>query len=239
MARKKIREYNSKRLLKQHIQQLANINLPIKVAQVRHDTNFAELVAQHPWMKTTKLVVKPDMLFGKRGKHDLVGLNLEAAGAEAFIRERMGKTIQMGPATGAINVFIVEPFVPHTDEYYLCIQSKRNGDEISFSEAGGVEIEENWDKVKQILLPPLAETSPDRLAPLLTTLPLELRAKMESFIAGCFQVYRDLHFSLLEMNPFTLDDAGNPFPLDMRGEVDDTAAFKCAKKWYGFAWGSL
>ena len=35
----------------------------------------------------------------------------------------------------------------------------------------------------------------------------------------------------MEMNPFTLDSEGNPFPLDMRGELDDTAAFKSAKKW--------
>ena len=33
------------------------------------------------------------------------------------------------------------------------------------------------------------------------------------------------------MNPFTLDSAGDPFPLDMRGELDDTAAFKSGKKW--------
>lgn len=33
------------------------------------------------------------------------------------------------------------------------------------------------------------------------------------------------------MNPFTLDAAGAPFPLDMRGELDDTAAFKSGKKW--------
>lgn len=35
----------------------------------------------------------------------------------------------------------------------------------------------------------------------------------------------------MEMNPFTLDHEFNPFPLDMRGELDDTAAFKSAKKW--------
>lgn len=40
------------------------------------------------------------------------------------------------------------------------------------------------------------------------------------------QVYEDLDFTLLEMNPFTLDAAGKPFPLDMRGELDDTAAFR-------------
>ena len=40
------------------------------------------------------------------------------------------------------------------------------------------------------------------------------------------QVFEDLDFTLLEMNPFTLDPSGAPFPLDMRGELDDTAAFK-------------
>jgi ATP citrate (pro-S)-lyase len=35
---------------------------------------------------------------------------------------------------------------------------------------------------------------------------------------------------LLEMNPFTLVD-GSPYPLDMRGELDDTAQFKNFQKW--------
>ncbi len=44
-------------------------------------------------------------------------------------------------------------------------------------------------------------------------------------------MFLDLDFTLLEMNPFTLDPKGMPFPLDMRGELDDTAAFKSGKKW--------
>ena len=48
-------------------------------------------------------------------------------------------------------------------------------------------------------------------------------------------MYLDLDFTLLEMNPFTLDQAGKPFPLDMRGELDDTAAFR---RWVGgWGWG--
>lgn len=123
------------------------------------DTNFVELLDANPWLKTTRLVVKPDMLFGKRGKHDLVrcsltcwaarklptgdlcapclglsgrkwltacrcqvGLNLDFAGVEAFIKARMGKVIDMNGCVGAINTFIVEPFVPHDQEYYLCMQ---------------------------------------------------------------------------------------------------------------------
>lgn len=231
MARKKIREYSSKSLMLQHFLRMTGKKLPILCVQVRRDTSFAEVVDANPWMKTTKLVVKPDMLFGKRGKNDLVGLNLDVAGAEAFIRERMGRVVEIGGCSGPIEVFIVEPFVPHEAEYYLCIQSKRLSDEIIFSEAGGVEIEENWDKVKTVSIPTLKTASPEALAPLLSTLPLELKDKMAAFICGCHQVYQDLDFTLMEMNPFTLDSAGHPFPLDMRGELDDTAGFRSAKKW--------
>jgi succinyl-CoA synthetase beta subunit len=41
--------------------------------------------------RQTKLVVKPDCLFGKRGKHDLVGLKLDYSQAEEFIKARMNK----------------------------------------------------------------------------------------------------------------------------------------------------
>lgn len=73
-------------------------------------------------------------------------------------------------------------------EYYLCIQTQRMGCDISFSEAGGVEIEANWDKVKKITIPTLKEPSTSNLSPLLSGLPLELKEKMVHFIRGCFQV---------------------------------------------------
>lgn len=53
----------------------------------------------------------------------------------------------MGGCRGPITTFIVEPFIPHNEEFYLNIVSERLGNSISFSECGGIEIEENWDKV--------------------------------------------------------------------------------------------
>ena len=76
MARKKIREYSSKLLLKAHLARLSGTQLPIQAVQVTSGTDFQEIVSANAWLRSTKLVVKPDMLFGKRGKHDLVGLNL-------------------------------------------------------------------------------------------------------------------------------------------------------------------
>jgi len=275
MARKKIREYDSKRLLKFHIARLAGLQLPIHVVQVKEATNFAELVASNPWMTQvsdvgtsfallhpcnctpcqfclpyfdssrpyntliptrhylqTKLVVKPDCLFGKRGKHDLVGLNLDYIQTEAFINARMNKVVDMDGTVGKINCFIVEPFVPHDMEFYMCIQTERLGCTLSFSDQGGMEIEDNWDRVRSVTIP-TGENPPtsERLAPLLSTLPVELRDGMERFIGACFEVFTDLDFTLMEMNPFTLDSEGNPFPLDMRGELDDTASFRSSKKW--------
>ncbi|XP_078169242.1 ATP-citrate synthase alpha chain protein 3 [Carex rostrata] len=230
MARKKIREYDSKRLLKEHLKRLANIDLQFLSAQITESTDFTELVNQEPWLSSMKLVVKPDMLFGKRGKSGLVALNLDFAQVVEFVKKRLGVEVEMGGCKAPITTFIVEPFMPHDQEYYLNIVSERLGCSISFSECGGMEIEENWDKVKTIFLPSDKPLSLDTCAPLIATLPLEVRAKIGNFIEGAFSVFQDLDFSFIEMNPFTLVN-GEPYPLDMRGELDDTAAFKNFKKW--------
>ncbi|VAI14004.1 unnamed protein product [Triticum turgidum subsp. durum] len=230
MARKKIREYDSKRLLKEHLKRLAGIDLQILSAQVTQSTDFTELSNQEPWLSSMKLVVKPDMLFGKRGKSGLVALNLDLAQVRQFVKERLGVEVEMGGCKAPITTFIVEPFVPHDQEYYLSIVSDRLGCTISFSECGGIEIEENWDKVKTIFLPTEKPMTLDACAPLIATLPLEVRTKIGDFIRGSFSVFQDLDFSFMEMNPFTLVK-GEPYPLDMRGELDDTAAFKNFKKW--------
>ncbi|KAF2292767.1 hypothetical protein GH714_027985 [Hevea brasiliensis] len=230
MARKKIREYDSKRLLKEHFKRLSGYELPIKSAQVTESTDFKELAEKEPWLSSGKLVVKPDMLFGKRGKSGLVALNLELAEVAVFVKERLGKEVEMSGCKGPITTFIVEPFIPHNEEFYLNIVSERLGCSISFSECGGIEIEENWDKVKTIYVPTGLSFTSETCAPLVATLPLEIKQEIEEFIKSVFALFQDLDFTFLEMNPFTLVN-GKPYPLDMRGELDDTAAFKNFKKW--------
>ncbi|KAE9593728.1 putative ATP citrate synthase [Lupinus albus] len=230
MARKKIREFHSKKLIKEHLKRIASIHLDILSVQVTESTDFTELTKQYPWISTTKLVVKPDMLFGKRGKSGLVALNLDIAQVAKFVNTRLGVQVEIGGCKAPITTFIVEPFVPHDDEYYLSIVSERLGCTINFSECGGIEIEENWDKVKTIFLPTEKTMTLEACAPLIATLPLEIRGKIGDFIIGVFAVFQDLDFSFLEMNPFTLVNE-KPYPLDMRGELDDTAAFKNFNKW--------
>ncbi|XP_022962358.1 ATP-citrate synthase alpha chain protein 1-like [Cucurbita moschata] len=230
MARKKIREYDSKKLLKEHFKRISGRELPIQSAQVTESTDFNELVEREPWLSSSKLVVKPDMLFGKRGKSGLVALNLDLAQVAAFVKERLGKEVSMGGCKGPITTFIVEPFIPHKEEYYLNIVSERLGCSISFSECGGIEIEENWDKVKTIFIPTGVSLTSETCAELVASLPLEVKGEIEDFIKAVYTLFQDLDFTFLEMNPFAIVD-GKPYPLDMRGELDDTAAFKNFKKW--------
>lgn len=232
MARKKIREYDSKRLLKEHFKRIAGYELPVRSAQITESTNLNELVEKEPWLSSERLVVKPDMLFGKRGKSGLVALNLDFAQVASFVKERLGKEVEMGGCKGPITTFIVEPFVPHSEEFYLNIVSERLGNSVSFSECGGIEIEENWDKVKTIFVPTGASFTSEVCAPLVATLPLEVKGVIEEFVKAVFTLFLDIDFTFLEMNPFTLVN-GKPYPLDMRGELDDTAAFKNFKKWGG------
>lgn len=57
-------------------------------------TDFTELTNKEPWISSTKLVVKPDMLFGKRGKSGLVALNLDLAQVAEFVKERLGVEVK-------------------------------------------------------------------------------------------------------------------------------------------------
>lgn len=63
------------------------------VPQVTQSTDFNELAEKESWLLSTKLVVKPDMLFGKRGKSGLVALNLDLSQVSTFVNERLGKEV--------------------------------------------------------------------------------------------------------------------------------------------------
>jgi ATP citrate (pro-S)-lyase len=61
---------------------------------------------------------------------------------------------QIGKTTGTLKNFLIEPFLPHagTDEYYICIQSVREGDEILFTHEGGVDVGDVDEKAKKLMV---------------------------------------------------------------------------------------
>lgn len=160
MARKKIREYMAKLLVLRHLNKYAvgtnDLDKGVKALcsmMITDQTNFRHFRQETPEFSDASLVVKPDMLFGKRGKHNLVLVKKDLDSCENWIYERMDKEVQVGHVKGKLTHFLIEKFIPHSDEYYLALTTDRLGTNIRFSVAGGIEVEENWDKVKTLHIP--------------------------------------------------------------------------------------
>ncbi len=203
----------------------------LECAQVTPDTDMDLLAKQHPWLLTKKLVAKPDQLFTKKGKNNLVLLNADYAAVKKFIKEHMGKETEIGGTKGKLTHFIVEPFIPHDGEYFFAILSERNEDVILFSDKGGMDVEEHWDKLVRITVPVGSELSDADLQKKLPMVPKGRSAMLFSFIKSVYRYFVDADLVYLESNPLAFDSSGNAIALGLVVEVDDCAAFKDAEKW--------
>ncbi|KAF8526564.1 ATP-citrate synthase [Hysterangium stoloniferum] len=256
MSSKAIREYDAKLLLAYWLARApAATNSPSfkvsesfvypspKVAQVSWDpaTNTITPDTQLPsWVFTSKLVAKPDQLIKRRGKSGLLLLNKEWSEAKKWITERAGKQVKVESTTGQLTNFIVEPFLPHPQhtEYYVCINSGREGDEILFTHEGGIDVGDVDAKALKLDLP-VGALFPSRQAikdALLKHVPEAKKDTLVDFLVRLYSVYVDLHFAYLEINPLICLDAANGSPptihyLDMAAKLDQTADSLCGPKW--------
>ena len=240
MSAKAVREYHGKKLLAKYVKEVSNGRHVIddRSVLIVPTTDFKQLAADddESWLLTTPLVVKPDQLIKRRGKAGLVGIKLDWAGVQSWIDQRMEQEIQIEQVTGKLDHFIVEPFVPHSqsDEYYVCIQSHREGDEILFYSQGGIDvgdvdsqamrwnidIDDNSYSEETILK-----------ANLLDGVPLERQPSLASFVVTLLKVYRMLNFVYMEINPIVFTSDGTIMPLDLAAKIDETAAFLNASQW--------
>jgi ATP-citrate lyase beta-subunit len=231
MAQRGIREVDAKRMLARALGAASTADE--RLVLVGPETDLAGLPAEHPWVETTRLVAKPDQLFGKRGKNDLLFVNKSFAEVVQWIGERRNKQVAIegagGKTTGVLTHFLIEPFVPHEVEYYVAFTSKRDADVVHFSTEGGVDIESVWDTVIEIEVPILGTLDRALLEERLPELPE--KAKIVSFIEALYRVYVEYHFAYLELNPFTFSEDGALVPLDCVAKLDDTAAYQCAERW--------
>merc|ERR1712137_982624 len=250
MARKKIREYHGKHILKEHIKKHSKLSFsakvkPVLITKETIQTEWKKLKTQHPWLLEEKLVVKPDMLFGKRGKYGLVKVNANIDEVKEFVAERIDTPIKIGDVEGKLTHWIIEPFVKHEVEFYFSIESLREHTSIRFSPKGGIEVEENWDAIRTLNVPvgETVEQQPqEQLDQLMEGVPANMRAATMTYITAMFALFEELDFVSVETNPFTLIqaekgdedsalDGWQPVPLDLCAEVDDTAFFKQTRNW--------
>jgi ATP-citrate lyase beta-subunit len=224
MAQRGIREYDGKVMLAKYWSEYiaGGLNYPGKVVLIDAETDLDKLAKKHSWLSEGKLVVKPDQLFGKRGKHGLVKAGATLKEVKEWLKDKMGKEVTVGKVTDFLTHFIIEPFVDHKEEYYVAIKSNRDGDTIYFSKNGGIDIESVWDTVTEIHVGINEDIESIKIN------------EFEVFLKGLFKLYRALGFAYLEINPFVVS-GDNVVPLDLVARVDDTAYFECVKQWEGLS----
>ena len=228
-----IREFDAKTLIKKNILPVSGRKIirNNRMVFVTAQTNLGKLAGKNKWLKNEKLVVKPDQLFGKRGKNNLILLDASFKDVKKFIKSHMGKEVTISGIKGKLEYFLIEPYVPHTEEYYVAIRTKRDCDEILFSINGGVEIEKNWRNVSSLRVPILDSLKRPALeAKFGKSLPQAQRQIALDFIESLYKVFTSLNFAYLEINPFTVKNR-EVIPLDVVARLDDTAAYECKAKW--------
>jgi ATP citrate (pro-S)-lyase len=237
MSAKAVREYHGKKLIARHIKEMSNGKHCIddRAVLITKNTNMDVLLTKESWLTTTRLVVKPDQLIKRRGKAGLVGINLTWYDVRQWIANKMGQSIQIEQVTGILDHFIVEPFVPHTnqDEYYVCISSNRNGEEILFYHEGGVDVGDVDEKATKLQID-IDDTniSSERIRSIITGINDISRIELlSSFISTLFQCYRKLNFTYLEINPLVMTSSGTLIPLDLAAKIDETASFLNITDW--------
>lgn len=196
MAQRAIREFDAKRLLIKDF----------KGFLVGPKTKLRKM--------NGKWVIKPDELVGKRAKHGLVKVgNWEEI--RAFLDDYRGKEVEISGVRDRLEYFLVEPHVEHEEEWLVAIRSEAEGDEILWSETGGIDVEKRAG-VKSVIVP-IGESA--KQLPML-------------FMEELYQKFVKLDFGSLEINP--LARVGDRFiPLDVKARLDDAAKFWHLKDWQG------
>jgi len=200
--------------------------------------------AGYEWLNNEPLVAKPDMLFGKRGKNGLVLFKVEKPGdvtledaAKWIDEKREGETTLLSGEKGVLTHFIVEPFTPHTQEqeYYIAATTLDDENDVLYLSAeGGMEVEENWDKVKEVKIP--IDADDEEIQKLIkenipSDIPEDKKDDFAKFAFGFYKFYRDLNFAYLEINPIVMLDNGEMAILDLVARLDDTAGFLMKDLW--------
>ncbi|KAG7279114.1 hypothetical protein CRUP_004057 [Coryphaenoides rupestris] len=235
MSAKAISEQTGKEFLYKHICTSApcTVQNRFRYANVTAETDFDQLAKEHPWLQTERLVVKPDQLIKRRGKLGLVGVNLDLKGVREWLKPRLMRETTVGKAKGILKNFLIEPFVAHKqdEEFYVCVYAAREGDYVLFHHEGGVDVGDVDAKARKLLVAVDQKITPDAVQKqLLTHVANDKKSVLASFIVGLFNLYEDLFFTYLEINPLVATKDG-VYVLDMAAKIDATADYLCKSKW--------
>lgn len=166
------------------------------------------------------------MLFGKRGKRGMLWVNLDKVEVEVWLKKWYKKEVDIDGVNGTLDVFLAEEVVDIKQEYYVSFSQSRDWDVIYFSENGWVDIEENWETTKNIVIPVTKGLETNSLNSL-----LQGEMKLQNFLSYLFHFYRTHGFTSLEFNPIALGTSWNLHLIDAVAKIDDCEFFLQKNNW--------
>lgn len=206
-----INEVTAKSIISAHLHNWLPSTLSLKTISVQANSNTR---LQDLKLLSNSLVLKPDMLFGKRFKNGLVYLGLTKLEVINKIQELSSKeTTLISGHKGIITNYIIESLCPFKDavEHYLLIEMGDKYDKISYSSNGGIDIEDNQNTlltIDYLNQESIKELSKDE--------------SIIAFINSVYEIFKQGGFMELELNPFVIQD-GQIYLLDCVAKVDNYA----------------
>jgi len=218
MAQISIREYDVKNMFYKKIEQIYT------GIQIKNIWDIDKLE------DGKRYVIKPDMLFGKRWKRGLLGVNLDKSECKNWLKKYLGKQENIDGVDGTLDVFLVEEIVKIKTEYYLSFAQSRDGDIITFSPDGGIDIEENWDTTKDIIISVNTELSLNNIKKLIWN-DLFKNTKLVNLITKLWDYYKAYGFVSLEFNPIAESMDWNFYMIDAVAKIDDQEEYLQKNHW--------
>lgn len=190
MARVKLSEFRAKKIL---VEGYSGYSL--KLESVDQDLSG---------VPAGNYVLKVDQGIKKRGKQGLVAVNI----TPEQVLEYVNTWSQKG-----FDHFILEPLFPHEqeEEKYFSVQRNRDGLNISYSDFGGIDVEDNADKIRTF-----TDAQIDELC--------QVSGLNTDFVSGIINKMNKNHMSFLEINPLVFKD-GQVTLLDAAVLVDSAGEY--------------
>uniref|UniRef100_A0A8C1VQS0 ATP-citrate synthase n=1 Tax=Cyprinus carpio TaxID=7962 RepID=A0A8C1VQS0_CYPCA len=208
MSAKAISEQTGKEFLYKYICTTAAMQNRFCCATVTADTDWDRLTQDHPWLLTERLVVKPDQLIKRRGKLGLVAVDLNLEGVQEWLKSNLMTEITVGLLKSLCFYLLGVTVICHSS--------------LSIINLVDLTCPCFWEFYVCVY------TSREGSHVLFHHEVSCIFYFMS--VMGLFNLYEDLYFTYLEINPLVVTKEG-VYILDMAAKIDATADYICKPKW--------